>query len=403
MARNQEIAENEADFMKIAIDATPIAHGSRAVRRHSKNLIETLIRIDKSNSYKLLYIDRRRQSYRYAKLPDNESVNEYIVPLPGRVLRATWKHFHLPKSEWLLGKFDIFYATEFYFPPTKIGLVLGSVRGIAYYVVEDKINPQIANHLKNGLHYTLKHSDYLLAVSQKTKQELIEHMSVEKNRIYVVSHGVDPKFKRLKDRVALFSRLQKKMGVRPPYILYVGAIGHHKNIMGLLEAYSICYDHGNDIPLVMAGPKGSSWEEANTWIRTKGLDKFVYLIGPVGQDSDELTDLYNGACLFVFPSFYEGWTAPPLEAMACGTPVVTSNCSSIPETVGDAAIKIDPNNSEELAHEMNRVLSDESLQNTLIERGLTHIQSHTWENAASKMIQVFADIKTRGPWKERKI
>jgi glycosyltransferase involved in cell wall biosynthesis len=389
--------------MKIVIDATPIAHGSRAVRRHSKNLIETLIRIDKSNSYKLLYIDRRQQSYRYAKLPDNESVNEYIIPLPGRVLRATWKHFNLPKSEWLLGKSDIFYATDFYFPPTKNGLVLGSVRGIAYYVIEDKIDPQIAIDLKKGLHYTLKHSDYLLAVSQKTKQDLIEHMGVEKDRIYVVSHGVDPKFKKLHDREALFLRLNKKLGFRAPYILFVGAIGHHKNIMGILKAYSICYDQGIDIPLVMAGPQGSAWEEANKWVSNKGLDKYVNFIGSVGQDDDEMTDLYNGASLFVFPSFYEGWTAPPLEAMACGVPVITSDRSSIPETVGEAAIKINPDNLDELSNEMNRVLSDESLQNTLIERGLTHIQSHTWENAASKMIKVFADIKALGSWKERKI
>jgi glycosyltransferase involved in cell wall biosynthesis len=245
----------------------------------------------------------------------------------------------------------------------------------------------------------LKYSDYFLAVSQKTKQELMERMSVDKDRIYVVSHGVDPKFKKLVDRYALFSRLYKTLGFKEPYILFVGAIGHHKNVMGILKAYSICHDQGFDIPLVMAGPEGSAWKEANNWVNNKGLNKYVNFIGSVGQDDNEMTDLYNGASLFVFPSFYEGWTAPPLEAMACGVPVITSDRSSIPETVGDAAIKIDPDCSDELASEMIRVLTDELLRNALIKKGLAHIKSHSWEKAAKKMIKVFNEINTRGPWK----
>jgi len=101
----------------------------------------------------------------------------------------------------------------------------------------------------------------------------------------------------------------------------------------------------------------------------------------------------------VFPSFYEGWTSPPLEAMACGTPVITSNCSSIPETVGDSAIKIDPNNPEVLAYEMERVLGNESLKEELIKKGLSHVAAHTWEKSAARLIEVFADIRARGPWK----
>jgi len=103
----------------------------------------------------------------------------------------------------------------------------------------------------------------------------------------------------------------------------------------------------------------------------------------------------------VFPSFYEGWTSPPLEAMACGTPVITSNCSSLPETVGNAAILVDPNNTDALACEMKRVLSDEELQKDLIEKGLVHVSSHTWEKASQKMIEVFADVMARGPWEKR--
>ena len=384
--------------MKIVIDATPIAHGHSAVRRHSKNLIETLLCIDKKNTYNLLYIDRHQNKHRYAKVPSNCSASESIIPLPEILLRFIWQHLYLPRFNWTFNEFDILYSTGFYFPPANKGKVLATIHGIAYYIIEEKIAPGIVKKLKKALFYTTKHADYLLAVSQKTKVELIEYLNIAEDRIYVVSHGVDSKFKRLMQRDSLFVRLSTKLGFKPPYILFVGAIGHHKNIMGLLEAYQIAHSNGVDIPLVCAGPKGSAWEEAHKWVTVMELDKFVHFVGPISQDSYELTEIYNGACLFVFPSFYEGWTAPPLEAMACGVPVITSNCSSLPETVGDAAIKIDPHNPEELAFEIERVLSDGSLQQKLIEKGLEHVSMHTWESAASKFIEVFSDIQQRGFW-----
>lgn len=388
--------------MKILIDATSVAHGSRAIKRHSKNLIETIIRRDAINDYKLLYVDWRRRHKRYVSLPENRSVRKYVVPVPSRVLNLTWQKFSLPKAEWFVREFDIFYATDLYFPPSRKGLVLGSVRGIAYYVIEDKLDPDEVNSLKKGLSYTLKHADYLLAVSNQTKDDLVERLGISADRIYVVSHGVDPCFKRLQNHNALSRRLNEKWGFSSPYILYVGVIGHHKNIMGLLRAFSIVRKNGFEIPLVLAGPPGSAWEEVKTWIADKDFKNSVYLTGLIYQDNEELIDLYNGASLFVFPSFYEGWTSPPLEAMACGTPVITSNCSSLPETVGDAAIKVDPNNTKELAYEMERVLSDKTLQSELIKKGFDHIALHTWEKAAAKLIQVFADIQKRGPWKRQR-
>jgi glycosyltransferase involved in cell wall biosynthesis len=119
----------------------------------------------------------------------------------------------------------------------------------------------------------------------------------------------------------------------------------------------------------------------------------------VDQAGDNLLNLYNGADLFVFPSFYEGWTSPPLEAMACGTPVITSNCSSLPETVGNAAIQVDPDNPQALAHHIEKVLSDDTLRKHLVKVGLNHVSSHTWEKAAKKLMEVFANVRARGPWR----
>ena len=388
--------------MEIVIDATSVVHGNRAGRRHSKNLIETLLRIDTANDYKLLYLAWRHQQKRYVSLPANSSARECVVSIPARFLQRSWQYLALPKAEWMIGPFDILYATDLYFPPASRGLILGTVRGIAYHIISGQIQEEEVAKLQKALAYTLKHADYLLAVSYKTREELIERFDVTGERIYMVHHGVDPCFRRLEDRIALSQRLVKKLGFSSPYILFVGVIGHHKNIMGLLRAYSILRSRGFKIPLVLAGPPGSAWEEAQDWIAKEGFGNCVYLIGSVDQDSGELTDLYNGTSLFVFPSFYEGWTAPPLEAMACETPVITSNCSSLPETVGDAALQVDPNNTEELAYAMERTLEDENLRKELVKKGFEHAASHTWGKAAQKLIEVFSDIRLRGPWKGRK-
>jgi glycosyltransferase involved in cell wall biosynthesis len=167
--------------------------------------------------------------------------------------------------------------------------------------------------------------------------------------------------------------------------------------MGILASYEILSKKISQ-HLVLAGPPDSAWESSNLFVVERNLSEKVHFLGHV-NNIENLVDLYNGADLFVFPSFYEGWTSPPMEAMACGTPVITSNCSSLPETVGDAAVMVDPNNIEELAYEMEKVLSDEMLRFTLIKKGFDHVALNTWEKAGAKLVEVFADIQKRGSWK----
>ena len=185
----------------------------------------------------------------------------------------------------------------------------------------------------------MKHADYLVAVSETTKNELTRYAGVVPERIYVVTHGVNKQYRKKKDTGRVKSGLKNRYHLRFPYILYVGAIGLHKNIMGILDAYQklsskISHD------LVMAGPPDSAWDFAHQFVNRHKLAGRVKFLGHISEP-EYLVNLYNAADLFVFPSFYEGWTSPPLEAMACGTPVIASNRSSLPETLGDAAILVD--------------------------------------------------------------
>jgi len=385
------------NMKNIGIDVNPLVHGSRAVRRCMACMISELLNYNDGN-YNFLSFSNKSKTKKYlTKLLSGANIK--VVPIPYRLLVPCWKSFSWPKIETIIPECDILYTNEFYFPPTKNALVLATIHGLAYRIIPEKIHPENVQLFNQSLSFVIKHADYLIAVSETTKKELINQVGIRPDRIYVVTHGVDKQFSKIDNLPGVWDRLKKNYALKRPYILYVGAIGMHKNIMGILSAYHKLFPKVSH-DLVLAGPTGSAWDSAHRFIYDCDLSENVHFLGHVHKTAD-LSDIYNGADLFVFPSFYEGWTSPPLEAMACGTPVITSNCSSLPETVGNAAILVDPNNTDALAYEMKRVLSDEELQRDLIEKGLVHVSSHTWEKASQKMIEVFADVMARGPWEKR--
>lgn len=372
---------------------SPVIHGFRAIKRCTACIVSELLKYENFN-FDLLYFDYKNQTDKYLKSRE-VNTNEKVLRVPLRILIQLWKRFSWPRLEKYLSQYDLFYTNEFYFPPMKGAPILATIHGLAYKVIPEKLPAQIVQTLNQGLKYILKHSDYLIAVSETTKEELTRFAEVNPERIYVVTHGVDKKFKRRKDQQVVRNHLTIEYGINRPYILYVGAIGIHKNILGILQAYEML-SNGLSHHLVLAGFQDNAWDSAKQFVAEKKLTEKVHFLGHV-YDTDKLVDLYNGAELFVFPSFYEGWTSPPLEAMACGTPVITSNCSSLPETVGVGAIQIDPNDIKALANEMERVLSDKTLQLELIKKGFDHVSKHTWEKAAGKLIKVFEDILVKGP------
>ena len=383
----------------ITIDMSPLVHGSRAVSQCTASIVSELIEIE-GMEFNLIYFGYQKKYEKRLSLRESR-FKEKVIPIPYRFLIPAWKIFSRPTIEMMVPECNLLYTNEFYFPPAKDATILATVHGLAYRIIPEKIFPHIVRFLDKGLSYLLKHADYLIAVSETTRRELIDQVGVSPERIYVVTHGVDSRFKQPKNRQDVLNRVKNVFGLKRPYILYVGAIGLHKNIMGILAAYEMISAKTSH-ELVLAGPPDSAWDEAHSFVADHNLSERVHFLGYIDPYGNNLPDLYNGADLFVFPSFYEGWTSPPLEAMACGTPVITSNCSSLPETVGDAAVKIDPDNPEALADEMRRVLSSKALQSDLIEKGLRYSAFHTWKNSAEKLARVFEDIESRGPWKGKR-
>ena len=223
----------------------------------------------------------------------------------------------------------------------------------------------------------------LIAVSAHAAAESTRLLGVPGERIDVVYHGVDPAFRPLPvDEVEAF---RQSRGLPERFVLFVGTLEPRKNLVRLVEAFARIRD--GRIGLVLAGGKGWMYDDLFARVEALGLDKETVFPGYVR--SEELPWWYNAATVLGYPSIYEGFGLPVLEAQACGTPVLTSNISSLPEAAGDAAVQVDPYDVDALASGLNRLLTDELLRRQLRERGLAHAQQFSWTQTARDTADVY--------------
>ncbi|MGI5991526.1 MAG: glycosyltransferase family 4 protein [Methanosarcina sp.] len=239
---------------------------------------------------------------------------------------------------------------------------------------------------------TLKTADKIIAISNNTKKDLIDYFKVPEDKIVVIYSAADSKFKQLS--VLEIENIKRKYHLNFPFILYVGSFMKHKNIPSLIEAFRRFHDTEhcrlNMYKLVLVGSKKWQYDEIFEMVLEFNLKDDVIFLGSV-PDGD-LPLLYNAASLFVYPSVYEGFGLPPLEAMACGCPVITSNSSSLPEVVGDAGLLVDTCNIDHLVDSMHKVLTNEELRQRIIKRGLEQAKSFNWRKCAEETLEVYKSL-----------
>jgi glycosyltransferase involved in cell wall biosynthesis len=379
----------------IGIDGSILLHGERAGKRHTRNLLKQLVRRFDRDEWRLLYFDRKGNTPGRIALAPNGVVRETVSRIPMRLLSTPWRRLGYPPAEDWLGPVDVFYAPDLFFAPTRRAPVLCTIRGIAYLAIPHLCEPAKVCALTDAFEYACRRAHHFLAVSESTRQDLLRFTDFAPDRIHVVTHGVDPIFRPL-DRAECRKSIARKFGVERPFLLYVGVIGRHKNVMGILNAYSASNLHREGMEIVMAGPFESEIKNARSFVSHKGLEKSVHFIGNVNQEDDSLVELYNSAVALVHASFYEGWCATPLEAMACGTAVVASDIPPVREVVQDAAILAPPNDLDAWKNALIRIAGDENHRPVLIERGLTHVKNHTWKRAAGRLRQVLTCVLEMG-------
>lgn len=244
--------------------------------------------------------------------------------------------------------------------------------------------------LKRGI----RNASAIFCYTEYLKNKLIQEFHIGPDRIFITQPGVGQEMKPIQDRESLSSFL-KNFGIEEPYILFIGALTKRKNVVGLVRAYNtLLQELKTEHKLVLLGERIFFSKSVFQTIKELGLEDRIIIIGR--RPHSELPMFYNGADVFVFPTFSEGFGLPPLEAMACGIPVIASNVASVPEVVGDAAILVDPYHPEDIASGIYKCLTDSDLRWDLIRRGMARASEFTWERAAVQTVTAYEKVYDAG-------
>jgi len=313
-----------------------------------------------------IYGALRRKTKIYFQLHQPASENKYLQQL--------WEHIRLP---FLGQRLELMFCPSNIAPlwiPHKTKLVL-TLHDIAFKTFPKSFSKAFSLYYSFIVPRNIQRAKQVITVSEASKQEIVRFYPEAKDKITVIPLGIHKRY-----RVLPGIRKKKQ-------ILYVGSINERKNVAGVIEAFERLSE---DFVLVIVGSFFGNFSlsaKMSRLLERAASNKNI--VFKQGLDDEALVHEYNMASCFVFPSFYEGFGLPPLEAMACGTPVITSNISSMPEVCGDAALYVDPYDVEALTRMMQRVLEDDVLQKELIVKGLEHVKAFTWEKAAEEHLKVF--------------
>lgn len=299
-----------------------------------------------------------------------------------------WLNFYVP-SYVAQANIDLFHGANFVLPLRLPCKTVATVHDISFIHIPHAYGRIYRRYMVMQTKRSLRAADAVIAVSEKTRDDLIKVFRAEPKRVTVIPNGIGEEFRNDYDQDYL-SKVRAQLMLPERYILHVGVVEVKKNIGVLLQAAAPLIKRGLVDGVVLAGRDGLGADKIRGLANKLGLGNRAHFLGFVPQEL--LPGVYNLANAVVFPSLYEGFGLPVLEAMACGTPVITSNISSLPEVAGDAALLVSPNNSEELKQALERVLTDERLRASLREKGLTRVQEFTWEKTAAKHIEVYRRV-----------
>lgn len=375
--------------MRIAIDITVTIGQKTGIGLYVHNLIENLARVDKENEY-LLYTHFWR-SFKTKKktlsLPVQPNFRLVVKRFPNRITNLLFNYLHLP-IDFFLPPTDIVHCTCYLTPISKRSKSIVTIYDLTPLLFPEFHVEHIKKVIFKGLLNSVCKVDKIIAISESTKKDVMRLFHIPEDKIEVIYGAADEIYHPIEDPEIL-KQVRAKYKIPHKFILFVGIIEPRKNIARLIQAFSILkkkFEH----KLVIVGRKGWLYDEIFAQVRRSHLGEEVIFTGYVPRE--DLPALYSATELFIYPSLYEGFGLPPLEAMACGTPVITSNVSSLPEVMGEAGILIDPNNVDELSRAIDSVLSDENLREELREKGLRQAKKFSWERCAQETIKVYQEV-----------
>lgn len=353
--------------MKLGIDISQSVY-SGGVSFYTKNLVHALIRIDEKNSYKLFFSSLRQQ------LP--KEFNKYQVkklPIPPSFLSLLWNKLHILPIDFFIKNLDVFHSSDWTQPPTKKTACVTTIHDLSFLDDPKSTHPKIYQTQVARLKWVKKEADQIIAVSQATKNEIVRLLKIDGKKINVIYEALNPD-------VEKYTQANNKkiipgsMKIDKPYIFAYGSPSPRKNIERLINAFKR-FNSGQDYQLVIAGNMPSQF--VNNVIFTGYLDRKTML------------DLFSQSLALAYPSTYEGFGLPILEAFALEIPVLTSNCSSMKEISGNAALLIDPLSENEIRSGLKKITENKKLRKSLIAKGKKRLKNFSWEKCARETIKVY--------------
>jgi len=366
--------------MRIGIDARLTYYRQAGISQYTVQLINALSRLGLEDDFVVIESFRSREplighprfTIRHALTPSHHRLEQLSLPLELAPMRL-----------------DLLHSPDFIPPFRSKARSVITVHDLNFMMFPQFLTKDSARYY-GQIDRAVRHADGLIAVSHATKRDIVQLLGVPEHNIRVIYEAASPIFRPLRSE-DLSQQVRGRFGIQGPFLLFVSTIEPRKNVPVLLRAYRQLRDSYNvDARLVLAGDKGWLFDEVFDLTRRLELEDHVLFLGRV--TTKDLLWLYNTAEALVAPSLYEGFGLTPLEAMACGTPVIVSDVSSLPEIVADAGLTVDPTDVEALTVAMWRLLDDAELRKTLVQKGLKRAALFSWDKAAKETLALYKSI-----------
>lgn len=365
--------------MKVGIDAHSVGMGAGGNETHYENLIRWLPRVDPHHQY-LFYFSHLDRA-RIAPYEAGARVRGVALPWRNSALRVALALPHAIRRDRL----DVFHA-QYVLPPATRCRALVTIADLAYEHYPEHFPPLQRLRCKLLIPAAARQADHILTVSEFSKRDISVRYGISPDKITVTYHGADKIFVP-QDREQAREAIQRKYGLAGRFLLYVGRVQARKNLERAVEALARLRERGSPQRLVIVGKKDFGAERLMAKVTQLSLENDVVFTGYV--PTDDLPHFYGAADAFLFPSLFEGFGLPVVEAMACGVPVITSRGSSLEEVAGDAALLVDPLSVGEIEAAIERMVSDATLRADLSAKGLARSAQFSYESAARIVVGVY--------------
>ena len=380
--------------MNIAIDAQPVIDNQKTgVGFYEYNIAWQLIKHWPQNNYTLnCFKIRRRLEVENALRAFTEMGGKLNIChwFPGSLYRFIWNFVPMSYSLFFGKIADVTHFFNYHTPPGVAGKKVVIIYDMVYRAFPETVKLRTKIMLNISLKASISRTDRIITISEFSKSEIIKYMRVSPDCITVAPCGVDTSIF-FPVNAECIRTTKQKYNIPDRYLLYAGTLEPRKNIERLIEAYAMVLNENPEVPaLILAGRKGWLYNGIFEKVRSLNIARRVVFTGYI--DDADMPALLSGAIIFLFPSLYEGFGLPPLEAMACGVPVLTSTAASLPEVVGEAAVMVDPYNTEEIKDGIIRLIHDVNLRKSLSAKGLEHAKQFSWTRSAEIIMEVYKNL-----------